>query len=107
MPSTTTTNNALSSNFFIQFAQRFMSSTPKFFKLIQLVAIVVAGISTILADVVQGGFTLPTWLSWLQSNITVVSGWLTALLTQLPTTVGSSTRSLQSSSTTVTSTIKS
>lgn len=102
---TTTTNIQLSPNFFAQLLQRFIAPTSRFFKIIQLLALIVAAASTVLTDIVASGvIVLPDWLAWLQSNITVVGSWLAAFMAQLNTTHATSPDKLSVTSSSIVAT---
>jgi len=71
-----------SNNFFIQLIVRFFSANPKFFKWVQLAALILtavsAGLNALPAD------SVPPFIGVLKSNVVWISGIVTMILAQLP-----------------------
>lgn len=72
----------MSSNFFAELLVRFFSGNPKFFKIIQVVALVVTALSAALNTLPTD--SVPSWLTWVKGTVVWVSGIVTVILAQLP-----------------------
>ena len=72
----------MNNNFFIDLIVRLLSKNPKFFKIIQITAIVLAAVSGALNALPEG--SVPPFLSWLKSSVVWVSAIVAAIIAQLP-----------------------
>ena len=71
-----------SNNFFIDLIVRLLSKNPKFFKWIQIGAIVLAAISGALNALPSD--SVPPFLVWLKSSVVWVSSVVAIIIAQLP-----------------------
>lgn len=71
-------------NFFIELIARFLTKNPKFFRILQLVALILGGLSAGLTYVVNQNVELPGIISWLQNTVVQIVALVTLILAQLP-----------------------
>lgn len=74
----------MNKNFLTEFIARLGSSNPQFFRIIQIIAIVLGALSAALHYVDTSQTVLPSWLAWLESTTTWVTSFVAAILAQLP-----------------------
>ena len=73
----------MTNNFFVEIIQRIAKDNPRFFKIIQYIAMSLAGACTAL-KFVDPTTHLPWFLFWIQSNTTLVASLVTVVMAQLP-----------------------
>jgi len=73
----------MGTNFFTEFVTRLAKENPKFFKIIQWVALGVGSLAAAL-KYINGGVTLPWYLEWLKANSVLVGSVVTIIMAQLP-----------------------
>lgn len=71
----------MNTNFLSELISRIAKANPRFFKIIQVIAIGVAGASVAMKYVADH---LPWYLSWLQSDSALISSIVATIMAQLP-----------------------
>lgn len=64
---------------------RFKSKTPKFFKTIRNVCLLISMLSVFIISLESGGVKLPDWLKDILNNTTIIMGLLISFIAQLTT----------------------
>lgn len=72
--------------FLIELGQRFLSKTPKFFKIVRLLGIIAGIVTGIPALLESNGVILPDALLPISSKLVSICGWVVAFVAQLTTT---------------------
>lgn len=70
--------------FLIDLIKRIAKDNPRFFKIIQLVAVGVGAVSAAFSFIDKTHTALPPWLCWLEHSEVWVSSIVAAILAQLP-----------------------
>lgn len=73
-------------DFLVQLVKRFLSSTPKFFKVVKVLAIVTALIAGVPALLQNSGIVLPEAIQAIASKVVSISALVAAFIAQLTTT---------------------
>ena len=71
-------------NFFVELIARLLSSKPKFFVYLQWAALILGAISGFVMILSNNGVVIPSWLQWLNTQVTVISAIVAAVIAQLP-----------------------
>lgn len=74
----------MNNNFITEFFHRLFSSNPKFFKIVQIISIVVAVATGLPSLFRSAGVDLPEWAGVIESKITAIAAIVTAIIAQLP-----------------------
>lgn len=78
-------------DFITELIARLGKDNPAFFKKIQLVALLIGGLSAALISIDREHCLLPSWLSWLESHASWITSLATILMAQLPSTTANET----------------
>jgi hypothetical protein len=74
----------MNNNFFIELIVRLFTKNPKFFKVIQFIALFLAALSAGLQYGVDNHVPLPSSISWLQNSVVWISSIVAAVIAQFP-----------------------
>lgn len=74
----------MNQKFFAQLIVRLGKTNPKFFKIIQFIAIGLGAVSAGIGYIDTTGAALPSWFSWLGNHEVWISSLVAAILAQLP-----------------------
>lgn len=73
-------------DFLVQLVKRFLAKTPKFFKILQVLSIVLAIVTGLPSLLESAGIVLPAALSVLASKVISIASIVAAFITQLTAT---------------------
>ncbi len=73
-------------DFLIELIKRFLSKTPKFFKVVKAISVIVALITGIPALLEQANIVLPDSLNAIASKVVSIAALISAFISQLTTT---------------------
>jgi hypothetical protein len=70
--------------FFLDLVNRFLTNNPKFFKVIQVISVVIAAVTGLPLFIEQIGVVLPETITVLSNKIIAIASVVAALIAQLP-----------------------
>lgn len=74
----------MNQNFFTELISRLGQKNPKFFDIIQVVALALGAVSAGFHYLDTSGTVLPSWLHWLESSTVWITSAVAAVVAQLP-----------------------